>query len=101
MESKNQNKNKRSRMTGKLELRKLWYVPDGKYIYALAVEVETQTAPTPEKGQEPDFDSKDTISEKGWSVPQGYTGDEDWAKRTAEHFDIAFPEEEWKEPKEA
>ena len=39
---------------------------------------------------------KITSSELDWRTPQGYVGDEDWAKRTAEHFEIAFPEEEYK-----
>ena len=52
--------NKRSRTTGKLELRKLWSVPKADFIYAL------------------------------------FVGDEEWAKKTAEHFEIEFPKDEWK-----
>lgn len=35
--------------------------------------------------------------ETGWQNPQGYVGDEEWAKKTAEHFDIEFPTEEYKD----
>lgn len=85
----------RSEPTGKLELRKLWYVPDAKFLYALAMEFKVETAPTPKDGEEPDFESKDVKTEYIWNIPQGYTGDEEWAHRSADHFGIDFPTEEW------
>ena len=85
--------NKRSRTTGKLELRKLGSVPKADFIYALFVEVETETCAM--KGAEPDWNNVIT-SELSWQTPQGYVGEEEWAKKTAEHFEIEFPTEEWK-----
>lgn len=93
----NQPKNVRSMTTGKLELRKLWSVPQAEFIYALFVEVRVETCEM--KGDEPDWE-KITSSELDWRTPQGYVGDEDWAKRTAEHFEIEFPKEEFKAGKE-
>lgn len=97
--------NKRSRFTDKLELRKLWHVPKAEFIYALFTEVETETCELEEEtvtenGKEvvkqvPNWD-KIVASEKNFQNPQGYIGDADWAKRTAEHFNIEFPEEEYK-----
>lgn len=96
----NQPNNVRSITTGKLELRKLWSVPQAEFIYALFVEVKVETAELNED-KTPNWE-KITSSELDWRTPQGYVGDEDWAKRTAEHFEIAFPEEEYKvEDKEA
>lgn len=85
--------NKRSTTTGKLELRKLWSVPKAEFIYALFVEVKTDTAAI--KDNEPDWDDI-TDTELNWQTPQGYVGDEEWAKKTAEHFEIDFPTEEYK-----
>lgn len=90
----NQPNNVRSITTGKLELRKLWSVPQAEFIYALFVEVRIETAELNED-KTPNWD-KITTSELDWRTPQGYVGDEDWAKKTAEHFEIAFPEEEYK-----
>lgn len=88
-----QPKNIRSMTTGKLDLRKLWSVPKAEFIYALFVEVKTETAEM--KDDEPNWDN--IIDTKfNWNTPQGYVGDEDWAKKTAEHFEIEFPEEEFK-----
>lgn len=88
-----QPKNIRSMTTGKLELRKLWSVPKAEFIYALFVEVKTETAEL--KDDEPNWDN--IIDTKlDWNAPQGYIGDEDWAKKTAEHFEIDFPTEEFK-----
>lgn len=89
----NQPNNVRTITTGKLELRKLWSVPQAEFIYALFVEVKVETAELNEG--KPNWE-KITSSELDWRTPQGYVGDEDWAKRTAEHFEIAFPEEEYK-----
>ena len=90
----NQPNNVRTITTGKLELRKLWSVPQAEFIYALFVEVKVETAELNED-KTPNWE-KITSSELDWRTPQGYVGDEDWAKRTAEHFEIAFPEEEYK-----
>ena len=88
-----QPKNIRSMTTGKLELRKLWSVPKAEFIYALFVEVKTETAEL--KDDEPNWDN--IIDTKlDWNAPQGYIGDEEWAKKTAEHFEINFPTEEFK-----
>lgn len=95
MDNAPQNKpnNTRSITTGKLELRKLWSVPKAEFIYALFVELRTETAKL-RKGT-PDW-SHITSSELSWQTPQGYVGDEEWARKTAEHFEISFPEEEYK-----
>lgn len=85
--------NQRSLTTGNLELRKLWSVPKAEFIYALFVEVRTQTAAM--KDGEPDWDNIEK-EELAFQTPQGYVGDEEWARRTADHFEIAFPEEEYK-----
>lgn len=90
----NQPNNVRTITTGKLELRKLWSVPQAEFIYALFVEVKVETAELNED-KTPNWE-KITSSELDWRTPQGYVGDEDWAKRTAEHFEIAFPKEEYK-----
>lgn len=90
----NQPNNQRSITTGKLELRKLWSVPQAEFIYALFVEVRVETAELKED-KTPDWD-KITSVETDWRTPQGYVGDEEWAHRTAEHFEIPFPEEEYK-----
>ena len=96
----NQPQNVRSVTTGKLELRKLWSVPQAEFIYALFVEVRVETAELNED-KTPNWD-KITNTELDWRTPQGYVGDEDWAKKTAEHFEIKFPTEEYKaEDKEA
>ena len=97
----NQPNNVRSVTTGKLELRKLWSVPQAEFIYALFVEVRVETAEMEtvtvdgKETTKPNWD-KITTSELDWRTPQGYVGDEEWAKKTAEHFEIAFPEEEYK-----
>lgn len=88
-----QPQNVRSMTTGKLELRKLWSVPEAKYIYVLFVEVKTEICET--EDDKPNWD-KITSTSLDWNAPQGYVGDEEWAKKTAEHFEIAFPEEEFK-----
>lgn len=89
--------NQRSVTTGKLELRKLWSVPQADFIYALFVEVKTETAELVEVDgvKTPNWD-KITSSELSFQTPQGYVGDEEWAKKTAAHFEIPFPEEEYK-----
>lgn len=88
-----QPKNIRSMTTGKLELRKLWSVPKAEFIYALFVEVKTETCEM--KDDEPNWENILT-ADINWNTPQGYVGDEDWAKKTAKHFEIEFPEEEYK-----
>lgn len=86
---------KRSKLTGRLELRKLWSIPDAQYIYVLYQEVLTETAEL--------VDGKanwDNIVDKeaDWRViGQQHFGNEEWAGRTAEHFGIEVPEEEYKE----
>lgn len=89
----NQIPNVRSMTTGKLELRKLWSVPKADFIYALFVEVKTETCEM--DGETPNWD-KITDTQLNWQTPQGYVGDEEWAKKTAKHFEIAFPTEEFK-----
>lgn len=89
----NQPKNMRSTTTGKLELRKLWSVPKAEFIYALFVEVKTETCEM--EKDEPNWD-KILTTDLSWQTPQGYVGDEEWAKKTAEHFEIEFPKEEFK-----
>lgn len=97
----NQPQNVRSVTTGKLELRKLWSVPQAEFIYALFVEVRVETAEMEtvtvdgKETTKPNWD-KIVSSETDWRTPQGYVGNEEWAKKTAEHFEIAFPEEEYK-----
>lgn len=86
--------NQRSITTGKLELRKLWSVPQAEFIYALFVEVRIETAELNED-KTPNWD-KITSTELDWRTPQGYVGDEEWARKTAEHFEIEFPKEEYK-----
>lgn len=88
--------NVRSRTTGVLELRKLWMIPEAKFIWALFIEYEQETCATVEVDgvETPNWDDI-VSSEKGWQNPQGYLGDEEWAKKTAEHFNIEFPEEEY------
>lgn len=86
--------NQRSITTGKLELRKLWSVPQAEFIYALFVEVRIETAELNED-KTPNWD-KIISTELDWRTPQGYVGDEEWAKKTAEHFEIEFPKEEYK-----
>lgn len=90
----NQPNNIRSITTGNLELRKLWSVPQAEFIYALFVEVKVETAELNED-KTPNWE-KITSSELDWRTPQGYVGNEEWAKKTAEHFEIAFPTEEYK-----
>lgn len=85
-------KNIRSRTNGKLELRKLWHIPEAKYIWALYIGYEQETCEM--VGDEPDWD-KITTHEEGFQNPQGYVGDEEWGKKTAEHFKIDFPTEEY------
>lgn len=89
--------NVRSRTTGNVELRKLWNVPEGKYFWGLFVEYEEETCKMNGEGKHavPDW-SNIVKRDKGWNCPQGYVGDEDWAKRTAEHFEIDMPTEEYK-----
>ena len=94
MENSPRPENMRSLTTGKLELRKLWSVPKAEFIYALFVEVKTETAEVVDG--KPNWDNI-TDTEVTFQTPQGYVGDEEWAKKTAEHFEIEFPEEEWKD----
>lgn len=94
----NQPNNVRSITTGNLELRKLWSVPQAEFIYALFVEVKIETCEMEEKDKgelAPNWD-KIKSTELDWRTPQGYVGNEEWAKKTAEHFEIAFPTEEYK-----
>lgn len=84
--------NTRTIPTGKLELRKLWNVPKAEYIYALFVEVKIETCEV--KDDEPNWDNIIT-STTSYQTPQGYVGDEEWAKKTAEHFEIELPSEEY------
>lgn len=86
--------NLRSTTTGKLELRKLWSVPKAEFIYALFVEVKVETCELKEDNSVNWDNVLDT--QTTWQTPQGYIGDEDWAHKTAEHFEIEFPEEEFK-----
>ena len=86
--------NVRSTGTGKLELRKLWAIPDAKYVWALYQEYITETCEL--DGDEPNWD-KITSTETQWGTQQGFMGEEEWARKTAEHFGIEFPEEEYKE----
>lgn len=87
-------KNVRSEGTGKLQLRKLWAIPDAKYIWALYQEYKTETCELVD--DEPNWDNI-TNTEYQWGTQQGFMGEEEWAKKTAEHFGIEFPEEEYKE----
>lgn len=93
--------NVRTITTGNLELRKLWSVPQAEFIYALFVEVRVETAEMEtatvdgKETTQPNWD-KITTSTLDWRTPQGYVGNEEWAKKTAEHFEIAFPTEEYK-----
>lgn len=88
--------NIRSKTTGKLELRKLWHIPEARYIWALYIEYEQETCAMNGEGKHavPDW-TKIVKKETGWQNPQGYVGDEEWGKKTAEHFKIDFPEEEY------
>ena len=87
-------KNIRSKTNGKLELRKLWHIPEAKYIWALYIGYEQETCELVD--DEPDW-TNITSHEEGFQNPQGYVGDEEWGKKTAEHFGIEFPTEEYKE----
>ena len=87
-------KNIRSKTNGKLELRKLWHIPEAKYIWALYIGYEQETCELVD--DEPDW-GHITAHEEGFQNPQGYVGDEEWGKKTAEHFGIEFPTEEYKE----
>lgn len=91
------NSNVRSKSTGTLELRKLWSVPEAKFIYALYMQFEQETCELEGTGKHkvPNW-NKIVKHEKGWSTQQGFLGDEDWAKATAEHYGIDFPTEEYK-----
>lgn len=91
------NSNVRSRTTGKIELRKLWAVPEAKYIWALYAEYEQETCKMNGEGKHAVPDWNNIIKrETGWHSPQGYVGDEEWGRKTAEHYKIPFPEEEYK-----
>lgn len=87
-------KNIRSKTNGKLELRKLWHIPEAKYIWALYIGYEQETCELVD--DEPNWGNI-TSHEEGFQNPQGYVGDEEWGKKTAEHFGIEFPTEEYKE----
>lgn len=89
--------NQKSTTTGKLELRKLWNVPKAEFMYALFLEVKTVAYEMKETDGEKVIDETKPVSEElSWQTPQGYVGDEEWAKKTAEHFGIAMPESEYK-----
>lgn len=94
----NQQPNVRSTGTGNLQLRKLWAIPDAKYIWALYQEYKTETCEMVEVDgkKTPDWNNI-TSTEMQWGTQQGFMGEEEWAKKTAEHFGIEFPEEEYKE----
>lgn len=98
MQNFNQPQNIRSRTTGNLELRKMWHIPEAKFFWALFIEYEQETCELVEDGESktPNWDNI-IKTEKGWQNPQGYAGDEDWGKATAEHFGIEFPTEEYQE----
>lgn len=85
--------NERRNYTGKLELRKLWAIPDAKYIWALYEEISIEKCALVD--EEPNWDDI-TETTYDWGTRQGFLGDEEWAKTTAEHFGIEFPEEEYK-----
>lgn len=87
-----QNNNIRSRYTDKVELRKLWHIPEAKYIWALYLGYEQETCELVDG--EPNWDNI-VKTEEGFTNPQGYVGDEEWAARTAEHFKIEMPTEEY------
>lgn len=87
-------KNIRSKTNGQLELRKLWHIPNAEYIWALYIGYEQETCELVD--DEPNWDNI-IKHEEGFQNPQGYVGDEEWGKKTAEHFGIPFPTEEYKE----
>lgn len=91
--------NVRSKYTGNIEIRKLWDIPNAKYIWGFFEEVLTETCEMVGEGadQKPNWDNL-TSSELGWTSRQGFVGDEEWAKTNAEHFGIEFPTEEYKAP---
>lgn len=85
-------KNIRSTGTEDIELRKLWNIPEAKYIWALYRKYITETCEM--DGDEPNWD-KIVKAEEEWGTQQGFLGDEEWAKKTAEHFNIPMPTEEY------
>lgn len=90
--------NIRSKTTGNIELRKLWHIPEAKYIYALYIEYVQETCKMNGEGKHAVPDWNNIIKkETGWQSPQGYVGDEEWAKKTAEHFKIELPKDEYQE----
>lgn len=95
----NPDPNQRSKSTGKLEIRKLWNVPEAKYVWALYYEYITETCKMNGEGKHavPDW-TKIIKTETDWTSKQGWLGDEEWGKKTAEHFGLEFPTEEYKEP---
>lgn len=81
-----------------LEFRKLWSVQEGDYFYMLVQQYETQTATARTEDGKPDWDGElETTTQFGPAVNQGYAGDEEWAKKNAEHFNLAVPTEEYKD----
>lgn len=81
-----------------LELRKMWSVQDANYFFVLVQQYETQTALGRTEDNKPDWDGElETATQYAPAVNQGYTGDEEWAKKNAEHFNLTVPTEEYKD----
>lgn len=76
-----------------LELRKSWNIPLAKYMYVLAERVKVETCELDENDQ-PNWD-KITKTEYKWQTHPQHIGDEEWGKKTAEHFNLPFPTEEY------
>ena len=82
-----------------VELRKHWDVREASYIYAVYARYIEETAATTGTGKHivPDW-NKIVKRQYVWGplIAQGGAGDEEWAKKTAEHFNIVVPTNEYK-----
>ena len=82
---------------GEYEIRKLWDDQKAEFYYVLAQRYKIERCEMKGEGDDAEPNWDNIIDTKlDWNAPQGYIGDEDWAKKTAEHFEIDFPTEEFK-----
>lgn len=84
--------NVETKATGKQELRKLWDITQAQHVYALFGEYETTIYKDEKKDKILEVETKFYPEAAGRAA-----GDKEWAERTAEHFNLTVPEEEYQD----
>lgn len=83
---------------GEYEIRKLWDDSKAEFYYVLAQKYKIERCELKGEGDdaEPNWDNIiETIED--WGVVPTHRGDEEWAAREADHYNIEVPADEYKE----